>query len=758
MALTVTTDLTVITTAEVITGWSAFGAQSPAIEPDFFAQGANCVSRALSGVVIKGMTFDIGAGGVLNFSTTHAGKLVYIWMRCSTPALADTRANGGVRILLGSGATAPGAAAGVWTAYYVDGSDTIAGTDGWKCYIIDPRVTASTTFGGGVDLTAIRWFGGVMSCLATAKGQNFGIDQISYGFGELRCSGTNTIVGAGFKEMSDADFGTIGNRYGIVVEKEGIFFVQGRLVIGDSVSTNATTFTTQNETLAWNYPVYWDGTRERPCMNDVRDDGTPYFGIYLVGNGTGNTDVTFGVKVGTGDTAKGRSGSTFLGSRHPTNFDGDDTAVENVLIYGSTFSRFRGGIDLSANASTDEFIGNTVSQSGSLQAGPCILRNNFFVSNIGGASKTFEDFINVRAAGAETLAVADPKYVWGNVVGGTQLSIPTASAGYCEVLDPGAGDLRNVTIIEADVVGSDDHYAEAVLRWPSAGALQSAMGVVIRKHATLATEDYWYLKVDIVAQAISLISCTAGTDTVQVGPTAMTIAEDTDYLVHLRGNGTTLEGFVNGTKLTVVSATHQTNRRVGIRADAEADQTGDAPRISQFGAGPNTDVLGAVRMPVTASQNVKNCSFINNLRATSITDVATHAYAGHSFSGNMVGLRNTSGGLVTVNVTAGDSPSPSENTGASSTTINNTVTYTITNLVATSEVRIFKTSDDSALAGIESSGTSFAYAYTYVSDTPVYIVLQKETYEWIKYNDTLTSSSVSQKVFQRFDRNYDNPA
>ena len=215
MPLTITTDLTVISTAETITGWSNYGAGgagASALEPDFFAQGSNCISRGVSGVTNKGMCFDIGAGGVLNFTTTHAGKLIYIWIRCNTSTLADTRVNGGVRIVIGSGATAPGDAAGVWSAWYVDGSETITTETGWKMYVIDPTLPPSTTFGGGVDLAAARWFGGVMRGTATAKGQNFGVDQVAYGLGELRARGANTTSGAGFKEMSDADYGTAANR------------------------------------------------------------------------------------------------------------------------------------------------------------------------------------------------------------------------------------------------------------------------------------------------------------------------------------------------------------------------------------------------------------------------------------------------------------------------------------------------------------------------------------------------------------------
>jgi len=679
MALTVTTDLVQITGADSLTNWTQIGGTDTA-ETDYFIQNTGCISLAYNSASERGSTFDyVAAGGTaINFSSGgNAGKLVYIWMRCAVPANIGTRASGAMKILIGSGAIAPTLAAGVWSAWYVDGNDTIQGTDGWKCYVIDPRKTASQTFGGGVDLTATRHFGGLMTVATGLKGNPFGIDQIMYGFGELRARGTNTVEGGGFKEMSDADFGTTANRYGIMVEKEGVFYVQGRLVLGDSVSTNPTTFTSQNESLVWNYPTYYDGTREAPCIADTRDDGTPYFGITVVGNTTtpaGDTSVTFGAKVGTGDTASGRNGPTLIGSRLKTSLDGDDGNVETLKIYGTTFNRFRGGIDLTtsiASVTQTEFIGNSVIGSGSLIASTFKLRANSFIDNLGGTYKTFEDFVNSRATGAETLAVADPRYIWGNTTGGTQLSIPSASAGYVEVLDPGAGDVRNVTIIEADVVGSDNHYAEAVIRWPSAGANQSALGVIIRKDATLATENYWYLKADLRNSLLSLISCATGTDTT-VTSSAVTFAEDTDYLLHLYGSGTTLEGFCSGngatTKLSTTSSTYQTNRRVGIRADAEADQTGDAPRLSRFGAGPITDPKGVI-VVASASDDTSYNSYINNARAYDLTTTGTYDFSNDSLSGNMVELRNDSAGSATVNITDGTSPVAIENVGAATTSV-----------------------------------------------------------------------------------------
>jgi len=238
MALAISTDLVVVTAADTNTGWTKFGTTTPATEPDYFAQGTGCVSLIFGNP--KGGTYDIGASTIDFNSGTHQDKLVYVWMRIATPSLIDAISAGGMYVILGSGTTAPGTAAGVWSAWTVDGSNTIVGTDGWICYVIDPQSTPSTTYGGGVDLNAVRHFGGAHEgSSGSAKGQVFGIDAIYYGRGELYITGAVATAGEGFKEAAALDFGVIGTRYGIITEKRGIYYVRGKLILRTKVNTNA---------------------------------------------------------------------------------------------------------------------------------------------------------------------------------------------------------------------------------------------------------------------------------------------------------------------------------------------------------------------------------------------------------------------------------------------------------------------------------------------------------------------------------------
>jgi hypothetical protein len=383
VALTVTTDLTSITDAESLTGWLSYGAGGAgamALEPDYRVQGGNCISRGVSGAINKGQMFDLGAGGALDFNSgTHQDKLIYIWMRTSTLDLCDTIANGGVRVILGSGTTTPGDAAGVWSAWYVDGSNTIEATDGFTCYVIDPQSTPSATFGGGVDLNAVRYIGGVQRSTTTAKGQNFAVDRICYGRGELRVTGTVTTAGSGFAEIAAADFGDKTNgRFGITTVKSGVIFVRGKIVIGHA--STSTTFSSYGEQVVFESPHYHNGTNIVRSIPDASvgsvtgsDGRTSYVGLGFIG-GSGTTAIDFGLIVG---ADRGRSGPVFTCPNNtklttPAKTLATVAASNDAItlaLYGTTFKGFEGGVDLrGTNLSGDDCYGNTFDACGRLDS------------------------------------------------------------------------------------------------------------------------------------------------------------------------------------------------------------------------------------------------------------------------------------------------------------------------------------------------------------------------------------------------------
>jgi len=390
VVLAITTDLTRLTDAEALdpvgdgvwVSWGAGGTGAMILEADFYAQGSNCISRGAAAAAIKGCIWDNSVNGLLNFSANGAKKdmLIYIWVRHSSPGLIDTLANGGIRIILGSGITVPGDAAGVWSAWYVDGNNTLIGSDGWICYVIDPISTASTTFGGGVDLTAVRWYGAVAKWTAGAKGQTMGVDAIYYGRGELRVTGSVATAGAGFKEVCALEFGTILTRYGIITEKRGVYYVRGKIIIGDIAGAAATTFSSYDEKVVWETPHYYLGGNVLKAIPDASSGGTAgsdgkttYNGLAFMGS-AGGTTIAIGQISG---TDRGVSGSYFTSYKNPNLTTPARTlttvAVNNAAIslsiYGSTFSGLEGAIGLKGtNTSGDDCYSNTFYGCGRVQS------------------------------------------------------------------------------------------------------------------------------------------------------------------------------------------------------------------------------------------------------------------------------------------------------------------------------------------------------------------------------------------------------
>lgn len=696
MALTITTDLTVITSAE--TGdsgnWTDLGGGSgSAQDGDYSVQGSQSRTRAVSGAAAsRGMVYDIAAAaptGTLDFSAsgTEEDMLIYMWISTFSPGLVDAlSAAPGLRIRLASDANPD---TGAWSEWDIMYSDLLAseGTELYKMYVLDPRAPTTRINSGGVDLAAIRWFGARMDTNAGAKGSNLGIDQIAYGFGELIATGTATDASSGIQEMIDWDWGTKSNRYGILTRDEaGNVSCKGKLVIGDGDGTLSTTLTAQDTQIKWAPTYYYDGTRVRPTVGydsagewlGRKGDGTAYYGVDIRGNGTGDTDVTLGAAVG---TTQGRSGPTFIGSRQiPTEFTADDGAVEDVLVYGMTIQDFR-KIDFSGNALTDEMMSCTLKNCGTLDIGPTIGRNNSIINGLGGGYEFLEYFLNREASGAEQLSTADPTTEWTDSLNGTDWSVPSDTAGYVELL--GGTTRTNLTILDDDKVGSDDHYAEFIARFPSGGATQGTLGPVIACHLTV--DDYFWVEVDLASDTIELFRTNTGTDTSIDGPTAFTMDEDEDYIILLRRSGTTIEAFASGnsvaggrhtTKLSATDSAHTgtAQRLVGLRGDALSGQTGDAPQVRLFGAGPITDNLGSVVFPAAGDVDFETATLINCARALSFDTVSSPSLVELTLSGNLVDAHNDSGGLVTGSVTDGTVPLAIENTGSSTSDFPLTVT------------------------------------------------------------------------------------
>jgi hypothetical protein len=150
--------------------------------------------------------------------------------------------------------------------------------------------------------------------------------------------------------------------------------------------------------------------------------------------------------------------------------------------------------------------------------------------------------------------------------------------------------------------------------------------------------------------------------------------------------------------------------------------------------------------------------------AIRITSPGTYAMVGNIFTGfgadgsNFAAIFNDSGGLVTLNISGGGGTPTIRNGSGASTVVNNSKTLTITGLINGSEVRIYTHGTTTELSGVESSGTSHAYAYNYAAGAYVDIVVLALGYLYLRIdNYLLTNGDASLPVQQQKDRQYSNP-
>jgi hypothetical protein len=151
--------------------------------------------------------------------------------------------------------------------------------------------------------------------------------------------------------------------------------------------------------------------------------------------------------------------------------------------------------------------------------------------------------------------------------------------------------------------------------------------------------------------------------------------------------------------------------------------------------------------------------------AIQITSTGTYNFIGNTFenystaisgtTGNEA-IYNTSGGLVTLNVSAGDTPSYRNGAG-SSTTINNNVAVTLTGMKDNTEVRVFAAGTTTELAGIENAtdGTINNRSFTFLLAVGVHVDYRLVNFSYIIieiYDYIIPALSTSLPIQQQSDR------
>jgi hypothetical protein len=345
VSITPTETLTTLWTGEVTTGWTG-------ITVDTFS-GINREGTYCLGIVVSNATVQ-GYYTVSSFSALT--NKIYIWM--VGRGQMDSLAAGGVRIVVGDGTNR--------MAYYVGGYDYVPAfnVNGWTCYMLDANnlPTGKATIAGSegsMSWGAITQVGVGFKTTAKSLGgtENCFVDIARRGTGLNIKGGVSSDPGAWAEIAADDASTASGKAYGIVMEfQPGVYGVQGDVNWGDDSSTTDTYFEDTNATIVF------------------MDTGAAAYNMTIVGNSTGTNSFVDGVIVGSGDTARGRAGSTYLSAGPSVTMDFSDSNVDELSLYGTKFSLIDQGITFGADT-THECLGVTFQACGQIDVGAVIVRN-----------------------------------------------------------------------------------------------------------------------------------------------------------------------------------------------------------------------------------------------------------------------------------------------------------------------------------------------------------------------------------------------
>jgi hypothetical protein len=276
-----------------------------------------------SGIGVDTVQFVQGTGALYSYlaaaSTTRyfefscvttnvRGKAIYFWFALGKVGWLNTKANGGLQLTLTD-------SAGNYATWNVAGSDTLP-HNGFICHVVHTDVTPDIQSATPPDLTRI------VKIRITANGSFPGkaylwLDAVRYGT-YLRIKGGDSTSPATFDDIYNAEIQTA-NRWGVLDKVNGIFFVQGKIIIGSSTAGESTYFKDKNQVVVFKYGIVPDG----------------FYELRLEGNSTGTTSVYFGEKVG----ERGVSGIVFRTApgAKPFIFDASNQYINELGIYGCSF-------------------------------------------------------------------------------------------------------------------------------------------------------------------------------------------------------------------------------------------------------------------------------------------------------------------------------------------------------------------------------------------------------------------------------------
>lgn len=346
--------------------WAEQGGGTLSLTTDVYLYGSSSIAgkyASKSGY----QRFTMGSGDELNFGGggDEEGQLIYMWVNLSTFGVLQALADKGLAIRISSDS----AGTSDYKDFTIAGSDGANGwTGGWKLFVIDPTATASDS-NGTIDLSNIVNMGIWIDTAESVRADSIFIDQIAVGTG-LRITGTSTT---GWKDIMEYCTDYANRAWGMMQERDGIYYAFGKFIIGDDTNQAAdVSFTDKGRVIQFGTSQYYENSAWKTSFPSTAS------GVEIQDHSSYKTDFTDGVIVGTDN---GRSGSLFIGNSDQDvffDFYGGNNTSSATIMYGTNLKSLYGLLN-SGDDSDHKFLGlSFVDCSQFKPSGPAIIRNCTF--------------------------------------------------------------------------------------------------------------------------------------------------------------------------------------------------------------------------------------------------------------------------------------------------------------------------------------------------------------------------------------------
>lgn len=437
MGGTVTTDASFFTGAtggnsscDSTTDWT--GSPAPAVDTVQFVQGTGSLySYLAASSTSRTWTFSCQ-------STDIRSKVIYFWFALGKVAWLNTKASGGLKFRVYD-------SSGAWGEWYVAGRDTLP-HNGFICHAIHAD-TAFDATSGTVNKAAVTKFDVIATGSFPGKAYLW-LDAVRIG-SYIQIKGGTSSDPATLEDIITAE-SDVNNMWGIFSKVEGIYFCQGKLLIGSTTSGQATYFKDINKVLQFKSAKVPEG----------------FYEIKLQGNSGASTYVYFGEKSGT----RGINGCFISApSTLKWKLSVDDTNVTGFGFYGCSLSNLTSVVG-QAYSTSKEFVDTTFTSSGEVLPDTGIINGCFFVTSPGRAlrmSSTSHHITNSQFIACQTgihipnageytfdaLKFSGNTYDVENSSSGTVIINCVNGSNPSSVLNSGGGttEIRNVVYINVYV-------------------------------------------------------------------------------------------------------------------------------------------------------------------------------------------------------------------------------------------------------------------------------------------------------------------